>query len=92
MASTNLTIRIDSALKTNAETLFEELGMSLSTAFTVFLRQALRTKSIPFSITCEGAVPNRATVCAMREAERVAADVKVKSYSTCEELAKALGE
>ena len=38
MLATNLAIRIDSSLKDEAESLFKDLGMSLSTAFNIFLR------------------------------------------------------
>jgi DNA-damage-inducible protein J len=51
MAQVN--IRIDDTLKEEAERLFEELGMNISTAFTVFIRQALRQRGIPFTITAD---------------------------------------
>jgi DNA-damage-inducible protein J len=51
MAQVN--IRIDDALKEKADRLFEELGMNMSTAFTVFIRQTLRQRGIPFTITAE---------------------------------------
>jgi len=50
MAQTNLTIRIDEDVKHDAETLFNELGMSLSGAINIFFRQAVRERSIPFAI------------------------------------------
>ena len=37
--TTNISIRMDSALKTQADKLFGELGMNLSTAFNIFVRQ-----------------------------------------------------
>lgn len=40
--TTNVTIRMDSQLKTQAEALFSELGLNLSTAFGIFVRQAVR--------------------------------------------------
>jgi DNA-damage-inducible protein J len=51
MAQVN--IRIDDTLKEEADHLFEELGMNISTAFTIFIRQALRQRGIPFAITAE---------------------------------------
>ena len=48
MATTNISIRMDSDLKAQAEALFAELGMNLSTAFNVFVRQSLRDGGIPF--------------------------------------------
>ena len=38
----NISIRMDSNLKAAAEALYEELGMNLSTAFNIFVRQSLR--------------------------------------------------
>jgi DNA-damage-inducible protein J len=51
MAETiNVTIRLDRDVKENAEKLFGDFGMNLSTAFNVFVRQALRQGKIPFEI------------------------------------------
>ena len=46
----NVTIRMDRDLKKEAETLFRSLGMTMTTAFNIFARQAVRTQSIPFRI------------------------------------------
>ena len=48
--TTNLSIRIDRDLKEEADQVFNELGMNLTTAITVFVRQAVRQKKIPFEI------------------------------------------
>ena len=48
--STNISIRMDLDLKRDAETLFANLGMNLSTAFNVFLRQSLRVQGLPFPV------------------------------------------
>ena len=47
-ATTNISIRMDSDLKAQADALFGELGMNLSTAFNIFVRQSLREGRIPF--------------------------------------------
>ena len=73
----NISIRMDSNLKAAAEALYEELGMNLSTAFNIFVRQSLRERGIPFKIT-EG-TPSKETVSAMLEAERIA-NPTVKGY------------
>jgi DNA-damage-inducible protein J len=46
----NVTIRLDREIKENAEKLFNDFGMNLSTAFNIFARQALRQGKIPFEI------------------------------------------
>lgn len=82
--TSNISIRMDSDLKAAAEALFEELGMNLSTAFNIFVRQALRERGIPFMIT-EG-TPNKETVSALLEAERIAKDSSIKGYHDVDEL------
>ena len=82
--TSNISIRMDSNLKAAAEELYEELGMNLSTAFNIFVRQSLRERGIPFKIT-EG-TPNKETVSAMLEAERIAKNPNVKGYRDVDEL------
>ena len=48
--TTNLSIRMDADLKAQADALFTELGMNLTTAFNVFVRQSLRLGKIPFEV------------------------------------------
>ena len=47
----NLSIRIDQDLKKEADQIFNEMGMNLTTAITIFLQQAVREKRIPFQIS-----------------------------------------
>lgn len=82
--TSNISIRMDADLKAAAESLYSELGMNLSTAFNIFVRQSLREGGIPFRITTE--IPNHDTIAAMLEAERIANDSSVKGYTDVEEL------
>ncbi len=82
--TTNISIRIDSDLKRQADILFEELGMNITTAFNIFVRQTLREGKIPFDISINN--PNKKTVAAMLEAERIARDPSVKGYTDMDEL------
>ena len=50
---TNITVRIDENVKRDAETLFEKLGLSISSAVNVFFRQAIRDQAIPFQIKAD---------------------------------------
>ena len=50
MATTNLNIRIDENLKKQAEILFSDLGLNMSSAITVFLKSAVDYNGIPFEI------------------------------------------
>jgi addiction module RelB/DinJ family antitoxin len=49
--TTNLSIRIEKALKEEADQLFNALGLSLTTAINVFVRQAVMQRKIPFELT-----------------------------------------
>ena len=49
--TTNISIRMDSDLKAQADVLFGELGMNLTTAFNIFVRQSIREGGIPFEIS-----------------------------------------
>lgn len=82
--TTNISIRMDTDLKAQADALFGELGMNLSTAFNIFVCQSLREGRIPFEISLDR--PDRETVAAMREAERIARDPSVKGYTDLDEL------
>jgi DNA-damage-inducible protein J len=51
--TTNLSIRIDKKLKNEADLVFNEMGMNLTTAITIFIKQSVRQKKIPFEINLE---------------------------------------
>ena len=88
-STTNINIQMDSDLKAQADALFGELGMDLSTAFNIFVRQALREGRIPFNISLNQ--PNKETIAAMLEAERIAKDPSAKGYTDLDELFTNLG-
>nr|DAG83137.1 MAG TPA: addiction module antitoxin [Caudoviricetes sp.] len=88
MATTNLSIRIDTETKQQAEQLFGNLGMSISTAFNIFVKQSLRVRGIPFSISEN--IPDSEDYAALREARRIARDPKSKGYSDVEEALREL--
>lgn len=50
MANTNVTIRVDADLKKQADELFDDLGMSFTTAINIFIKQAIREQRIPFEV------------------------------------------
>ncbi len=67
MAKVSANISIDTEVKAQAQVLFADLGMDLSTAVNIFLRQAIRENGIPFEITRER--PNAVTAAALRDSE-----------------------
>ena len=68
MKNVNVTLRVDEDLKKQAEALFSELGMNLTTAFNIFLRQSVREQQIPFQITKN--IPNAVTLAAIKSSEK----------------------
>ncbi len=66
--TTSMTVRLDSSVKKQAQKIYSELGIDMTTAINVFLRQSIRSKGFPFDVNLE--TPNRETVMAMEEAER----------------------
>ena len=88
MASTNFSVRMDSEIKKQCEALYGELGMNLTTAINVFLRQPLRVGGFPFEVRLDQ--PNKETIAAMLEAERIAKDPSIKHYSDVEEALREL--
>ncbi|MCI9669689.1 MAG: type II toxin-antitoxin system RelB/DinJ family antitoxin, partial [Oscillospiraceae bacterium] len=69
MATTNITIRMDEELKKQAKELFSDLGLNMTTAFTVFAKQAVREQKIPFMLSKK--TPNQETLEAIREVEQM---------------------
>ena len=53
MSTTSVTIRMDKQLKNQAEELFSQLGMNMTTAFTIFTKAAVRQGKIPFEIAID---------------------------------------
>ena len=81
----NVSIRMDDALKKLAEELFNDLGMNLTTAFTIFVKQAIREQGIPFEITKE--TPNSETLSALREVEEMKKNPSLgKSYTDVDKM------
>lgn len=88
MSTANINIRTDKEVKEAAEKIFEQLGLNMTTAVNMFLRQSIRENGIPFCPTLD--VPNAVTIAAMKEGERIAKDKNIKGYKTIEELKAAL--
>ena len=82
----NVSFRIDSNLKNQADALFASLGLNMTTAFNMFLRQAVREGRIPFDVTID--VPNSETIAAMIESLQLMNDPNVKGLPVEEALAE----
>ena len=88
MATTNLNIRTDKDIKDQAEMIFNELGLNMTTAINMFLRAAIHERGIPFPLKLD--IPNAATIAAIEEGRRIAADNSIKGYTNMDELRAAL--
>ena len=58
---------MDAALKAQADALFAERGLNLSTAFNLFLLQSLREGGIPFEVKLEQPTKKRLLPCWKRK-------------------------
>lgn len=84
MAKVSTNISLDADLKKASQELYSDLGMDLTTAVTIFLKQSLRVQGLPFSVTREN--PNAETVAAMNEYyEMKVHPEKYKRYSSFRE-------
>ena len=88
MATTPTQIRIDSTIKEEATALFSELGMDMSSAVNIFLRQCILRGGLPFPV--ELPQYNKETLEAMAEARKISRDPDVKGYTSMADLKAAL--
>ena len=85
MDMANINVRIDEKVKKAAEKVFNEVGITASTAINMFYKQVIRTNSIPFEIKAE--VPNKKTLKALKEVEDMEKHPdKSRSYKNVDEL------
>lgn len=69
MAAASTNIKIDPELKRQAQDLFKDLGLNLTSAITLFLTQSVREQAIPFRVGKN--VPNSETVKSLEEGESI---------------------
>lgn len=81
-----MNIRMDSEVKKQAQQLFSDLGLDMTTAVNMFLRQSIRSHGIPFNLRLE--VPNEETVAVIEEIQKMKCDHNKKTYSNFSELLK----
>ncbi len=84
--SSTITVRVDENVKKQAGNVFKNVGMDMSTAINVFLKQVIRSNGIPFPISAD--IPNEVTMKAIKDAEKG----KMASFSSIEELMEDLND
>ena len=85
---TNLNIRTDADIKASAERIFEQLGLNMSTAVNIFLRQSIRQGGLPFEVKLD--IPNETTAAAIREGKSILKDSSARGYTDMDDLRAAL--
>ena len=80
MATIPTQIRIDEELKKQAVDLFAQLGLDMSSAMNIFLRQCVLRGGLPFSVELPNYKPE--VLEAMEEAKRISRDPSVKKYTS----------
>lgn len=89
MPSTDtINIRIEPEVKKQAERKLNNLGLTMTEAVKIFLRQVILTDSIPFAIKMPKY--NLETLEAIEEAEAISGDKNVKGFANVDELFKEL--
>jgi len=84
--SSTITIRVEENVKKEANNIFKEVGMDMSTAINIYLKQVIRSNGIPFPISAD--IPNAVTLNAIKEAEKG----EMASFSSIDELMEDLND
>lgn len=85
MATVNMSIRMDTELKKQAEAMLSDMGLNMTTAMNMFLRQVVRQGRIPFEIATD--IPNSETIAAIKEMDdMLSGKIPAKRYSDTKDL------
>ena len=85
MATVNMSIRMDTELKKQADAMLADMGLNMTTAMNMFLRQVVRQGRIPFEIATD--IPNAETIAAIKEMDdMLSGKITAKRYSNTKEL------
>ncbi len=84
--SSTITVRVDDKVKKEASLVFKSVGLDMSTAINVYLKQVIRSNGIPFPITAD--IPNKGTLLAIKAAEKG----EMASFSSIDELMEDLND
>lgn len=85
-----INVNINKEVKDEATNILNDLGLSMTSAISMFLTQVIRNEGIPFEVKCSRK-PSRKLRKALKEAEAIASGKKkVKTYHNIDELFEAL--
>ena len=88
MQTTNLNVRTNHEIKNQAEAIFHELGLTMTSAINIFLKASIREHGMPFPLTLD--IPNHVTKAAIEEGRKIAKDPNAKGYTNMADLKAAL--
>lgn len=89
MATTNITMRIDTGIKAQLQELVSDLGLDVTTFFTMAAKQAIREQRIPFEVSRE--IPNAETLEAFKEVQEMKKDSSIgKTYTDVDAMMEEL--
>lgn len=81
----NITVTLDDEDKRQLTEFCDQIGVSVSTLFTIFSKKVIREWEIPFKVGLDK--PNRVTIRAMKEGDKIRKNLdKVKVYDNLEEM------
>lgn len=86
---TNIQVRLDKKTKNQARKVLEKMGLTLSGAIHIYLRQIIIQKRIPFSITTENGFTLDQEKKIIQESRRLVKDIKsgkAKAYKTVDDM------
>ena len=87
MPKVSTNINLDVELKKSCQQLFSDLGMDLTTAITIFLKQSLRVQGLPFQVTRD--IRNKDTIVALDEFNQMQEHPeKYKRYASFDDAVK----
>ncbi len=86
---TSMTIRMNREVKQEAQEIFSALGMDMTTAINVFLRQVIYFRGFPFDVRLD--IPNEETLAAINEVQQMKENPTLgKAYTDVDEMMKEL--
>ena len=84
-----INVMVDTNTKEEATSILKDLGLNMSTAINLFLRQVIKNDGLPFEVKNKN--PNKELIEALKEAEDIINNrINVNSYETREDLKKSL--
>ena len=84
-------IRIEKQLREDSVKILDDLGLSLSSAITLFLKQVTLNGGLPFRVEYPQKTPSASLLQAINEANELTTDANAKTYNNHQEVLDELG-